>query len=287
MPKDLLLSLDRMKKRGLSRRRPRSEQRARGRDGRAPASRRPHLPNAPITEAVLDIQATLPAGTPLQQLAPMYEAIRDRYPKRRTRRRWEGTMVEFKDGKPVSVPPLTGQEDGYLFISDDDRQVVQARLDGFTFSRLKPYETWERLRDEAKELWGRYVEIARPTTITRLALRYVNRIELPLPIDDFKRYLRTRFELAPGIPQGIQGFFLRVEIPHPRGPLILLTETVLPTEPRASRQILPFILDIDVFVENRTGFPMSEVWPTFEVIRELKNDIFFSSITPKAEALFQ
>lgn len=46
-----------------------------------------------------------------------------------------------------------GAPDGFLLSSSDKLRIVQARLDGFTFSRLAPYETWERLRDEAKSAW--------------------------------------------------------------------------------------------------------------------------------------
>ena len=80
--------------------------------------------------------------------------------------------------KASPVPEVSqssaGGPDGYLFTSVDGRQVVQARLDGFTFSRLKPYDKWESLRDEARELWQHYVQIASPETVTRVALRYIN-----------------------------------------------------------------------------------------------------------------
>jgi uncharacterized protein (TIGR04255 family) len=186
---------------------------------------------------------------------------------------------ETKAGSPT--------EDGYLFQSRDGKRIVQARLDGFTFNKLKPYDDWNTLREEAKELWGRYVDIARPEVAHRIALRYINRIELPLPIPDFKDYVRTAPDIAPGIPQAVQNFFLRLEIPYSSGALAILTETVQPPPDPASAQRLPLILDIDVIRAESFLPPYTDIWEKFEELRNIKNDIFFNTITPKAEELFQ
>ena len=153
-------------------------------------SQRPHLSNAPILEAILDIKAALPAGTRLERLATMHGAISDRYPKRRTRKRIEG-VLDIKSEGDVRLTRSAPTEDGYMFHSQDGKRIVQARLDGFTFNQLKPYETWEKLRDEAKEHWALYLDIARPESVNRIALRFINRMELPLPFDDFKDFFNT------------------------------------------------------------------------------------------------
>ena len=46
------------------------------------------------------------------------------------------------------------QVDGYVFTSADGKQVVQYRLDGFTFSRLRPYTRWEEVFAEAQKVMG-------------------------------------------------------------------------------------------------------------------------------------
>jgi len=128
-----------------------------------------HLPKAPITEALVDIRVKLAADTELAKLGSIHELIVDQYPKRKERRRREFSF-EFKEGEPPRQT-ATDIADGYFYISSDDKQVVQARLDGFTFSRLKPYEKWESMRDEARRLWQLYVKFASPEFITRIAVR--------------------------------------------------------------------------------------------------------------------
>lgn len=245
-----------------------------------------HFPSAPITEALLDIRVTLPPQANLAKLGTFHDAIKQRYPVKQERVSWRGHFeVKVTPVAQVSQS-AAGGPDGYSFTSVDGRQVVQARLDGFTFSRLKPYDKWEALRDEARELWQHYIEIASPEVVTRVALRYINRIEIPLPIKDFKEYILTTPEIAPDLPQGLDSFFMRMVIPDPKAQAVaIITETVEPID--ESNKRLPLIFDIDVFRAVAFNVQDNLMWETFESLHDLKNEIFFKSITPKAKELFR
>ena len=244
------------------------------------------FPNAPITEALLDIRVKLPAQTDLAKLATFHDAIKQKYPSKQERLAWRG-HIEIKTSPVAQVSQsAAGGPDGYSFTSVDGRQVVQARLDGFTFSRLKPYDKWEALRDEARELWQHYIRIASPEAVTRVALRYINRIEIPLPMRDFKDYILTTPEIAPDLPQGLDSFFMRLVIPDPKAQAVaIVTETVEPMDESSKR--LPLIFDIDVFRMAAFNVQDNAMWETFECLHDLKNKIFLKSITPKAKELFQ
>lgn len=245
-----------------------------------------HFPNAPITEALLDIRVTLPAQTDLAKLATFHDAIKQQYPSKQERLAWRGQLEVKASPVPEVSQSATGEPDGYLFTSVDGRQVVQARLDGFTFSRLKPYDKWATLRDEARELWQHYVQIASPETVTRIALRYINRIEIPLPMRDFKDYILTTPEIAPDLPQGLGSFFMRLVIPDPKGQAVaIVTETVEPVDEANKR--LPLIFDIDVFRAVAFNVQDNSMWEAFESLHDLKNEIFFKSMTSKAKELFR
>ena len=238
------------------------------------------FPNAPITEALLDIRVKLPEQVDLTQLATIQDLIKDQYPSRNERMFWQSDL-QIAQGD-LKISPPTGGPVGYAFTSRDGKQIIQARKDGFAFSRLKPYEDWISLRDEAKRLWQYYIQIASPTSITRLALRYINRIELPLPMRDFKDYILTVPEIAPNIPQGLANFFMQLIIPIPiMNAVAIVTETVDVSQNPSS--ILPLIFDIDVFREAVFDLDSAEVWETFEQLRELKNDIFFESVHVKRD----
>ena len=241
------------------------------------------FPRAPITEALVDLKVNLPTTSTLDVLASFHEAIKDRYPNKRERISWKGG-VQIKGGRAEVIEPQGGP-DGYFFTSLDGKQIVQARLDGFTFNRLKPYDRWESFREEARELWKLYVRVAGPKEITRAALRYINRIEIPLPMRDFKDYIVTVPEIAPDLPQGLERFLMQLSIPMPEiDATAVITETI---EPVTDPTKLPLIFDIDVFKQASFDVDGEKVWEAFEQLHDLKNDVFFKSITDKAKELFQ
>ncbi|MBI3079087.1 MAG: TIGR04255 family protein [Deltaproteobacteria bacterium] len=241
----------------------------------------PRFPRAPITEALLDIRAKLPPSIDMIRLGTFYEIVKAQYPQKRERRSWQGAL-EMKLGGPAVVQQ-SGGPDGYLFISQDGRQIVQARLDGFTVNRLRPYDRWASLRDEAKSQWKHYLQVATPELVTRVALRYLNRLELPQPIRDFKEYILTVPEIAPDLPQGLATFFMQLVVPSAR---LNCTAMINETMEAPTEKVLPFILDIDVFREAAFEPNGDDLWQAFEELREYKNDIFFKSITRKTEELF-
>jgi uncharacterized protein (TIGR04255 family) len=136
----------------------------------------------------------------------------------------------------------------------------------------------------AREQWSQYRELAQPASVTRLALRYINRIRLPLPIKDFRDYILTVPEIAPGLPQRPAGFFARIVLPfQDHECLAIVTETIEPSE----RDALPWILDIDAYTERPFTAESNEIWLTFEKLRDAKNEVFFRSLTEKAKELFR
>jgi len=241
------------------------------------------FPRAPIVEALLDVRVVLPDGVDLPGLARLHDLIKPSYPARKERHSWESSF-RFDAAGAVEMSQTTGKADGYLFVSADQRQIVQARLDGFTFNRLRPYDNWSAFRDEAREHWEHYRAIAEPTAVSRLALRYINRIQIPPTATDFNEYVLTAPRIAPGLPQGLAHFLVRLVIPMERFEcLAVVTETMEPVTDEAT----PFIFDLDVVMERPMQPNGPEIWNAFERLRDCKNTIFFESITLKAQELFR
>lgn len=243
-----------------------------------------HLTHAPIVEASLGINVTLPDSIDNDKLASFQERLGGRYPTKEVRMMWSG-QVEIKPGSPPTTTGAGGPT-GYLFRSADGTQAVQALRQGFSFSRFRPYQDWETFSREARDLWSRYAALTKPEKVTRIGLRYINRLELPLPFHDFKEYLLTLPEIAPGLPQGLSGFFFRVVIPIEKAEAFAtITETIV--EGEEPKGVVPVILDIDVFRMGAFPIVVEKLWSAFDRLRELKNDIFFKTITDKAKDLFK
>lgn len=238
-----------------------------------------HLNNAPIKEALIDIRVKLPQDIELQVLGSLHSRIAKDYPKRDERIKMEAKF----DGKTGDVTK-TVSVDGYLHRSLDGLNVVQFRRDGFTFSRLQPYQRWENLSEEANRLWRIYQDHTNPETITRVALRYINHITIPFPIRDLIDYFTSPPTVSEKLPQKLHSFLNRVVFPDPSSKAIaIVTQS---HEFQGSTEAATIILDIDVFRDVTITVDNRKIWDIIASLRELKNKIFFESVTEKTLEFF-
>ncbi len=238
----------------------------------------PTLKNAPIIEAIIDIRAKLSSDFDVTRIDGIYREISSEYPERQELRLIESQFQE--EAVTVSAPKLRG----YRYSSSDKKQILQASIDGFTFSRLKPYIRWEHIREEAHRLWELYRDITTPEAITRVAVRYINNLNIPLPIKDFGEYLTAPPIVPEPLPQGITSFLNRVVIHEPSLDVHAIITQALE---QVAEDVAPVILDIDVFVLRPEGIEENKAWETLEKLRDFKNEIFFSSITNKLKEMFK
>ena len=241
------------------------------------------FPNAPITEALIDIRVELPEDATLPKLEKLHDLIKAEYPGKKSRRRFEA-QIEFKE-EQQPLRRSTFQQDGYYFTSADGKRIVQYRLDGFSFNRLRPYSRWEDLRDEARKAWDIYVTHANPLAVNRLAVRYINSIEIPSKSFDYDDYFTAVPKIPEGLPQVLGHFFTRTLVPfadHDATAVVIQT----PSEKQGPVSTA-IILDIDVFAQTSLPSEDQRIWAILEQLREIKNEIFFKSITEKTKGLFR
>lgn len=242
---------------------------------------RRHYPNAPITEAVIDLRTKLPPDVKVADLQKVQAGQEEKYPTKLDRYLATGQM-EIGDQVSASA---TKKHVGYMFKSNDGKQIFQGRLDGFTMSRLAPYQDWEKFRDEARKQWDRYRSVASPQEVVRVAVRYINRIDIPLPLGDFSEYLRTVPVVSPDLSQELAGYYMRLRIPIPEiKSECILSEAIV--EPAAS-DVVSVVLDIDVFRTEAVPDEDGDLWDFVEELRIRKNSVFESCITEKTRRLFQ
>ena len=108
-----------------------------------------HYDKAPIKEAIIDIQIESPSLT-LTNFEKVEISPPVGYAERRT-----VMMGQLRGQLEGGILTATAKQDqmGYAFVGGEGKHVVQFRVNGFTFSRLAPYQTWEQFRSEAKTLW--------------------------------------------------------------------------------------------------------------------------------------
>ncbi len=245
-----------------------------------------HLPRAPIVEAVIDIRARAVTALEEALVKPQLEAKLSGYQVLDSQREIEHGFTLEGDKPPGLMIRDLGWK-GLRFQSADKKHIAQFNRDGFVFSRLEPYQSWEQLYDEGMRLWRVYVELTQPVEIHRIGLRYINRIQLPPGELRFEDYM----EAAPVPPKDLdlpfhsfmhQGTLAVSDHPY----AISVIRTIQPSSAPGSMG-LGLILDIDVFTAQ--GFELNEAAMEQRLLemRWLKNKVFFGSVTPNALKLFR
>jgi uncharacterized protein (TIGR04255 family) len=247
--------------------------------GVTPSARR--LTNPPIIEALLELKATFSKPVEIADLERFRELTRDKYPGVKRQQEWTSQINLGAPAPGFNAPAVA--ETGFLLSSADGLQVIQARLDGMRFSRLKPYTSWQDFRAEAERLWVLYVDAVKPAAVHRAGVRYINRVDLPAPVD-LKAYFRTGPEISADLPQFLGEFFFRVVIPTNPATTVILTEMTDPASASLGR--LSVVLDIDASRLGTFEVLSKDLWDATDELQVIKNDFFFASFTEKGIALF-
>ena len=233
-----------------------------------------HLADAPIREAVLDVRIPVRQAVHPQELR---EALASAEPFSELQDLKQGSIA-FRlspDGEPESH--AEGAEVvGVRGETEDGLWVVQYRRGGMTFSRLRPYPGWDTFLDRARPFVERFIEAVRPPFVERLALRYINVFRLPNPCDPSEYFVAP-----PSLPESLRlhvnDLVSRLTVLDPDTGLQAHVAHVLQDDLQPDS--MGMILDIDVFTVARLEADAARLWHGLGELRELKNRIFFESIT--------
>ncbi len=236
--------------------------------------------NPPIIEAIFDIRVDGISEFSIDKIENLHSEIISEYPNKKRQVNLIG-KIEFKDNIQVSNES-DSQINGVVFLNKNSSRQVQFRKDGFTFNMLKPYSEWKEFSSEALKLWSIYYKNLAPKSIVRIALRYINKIEIPLPLHDFQEFIINMPPIPSCLPQTFSNFFMQTEIPcSNNGTSVIITETF-----EKPINVLPFILDIDIYKTGEIKNDIQELTKEFDLLRDLKNQTFESCITDNTRKLF-
>ncbi|HVN94326.1 MAG TPA: TIGR04255 family protein [Terracidiphilus sp.] len=242
-------------------------------------------PRAPILEAVLDIRVRSSSPFSEDSLNELRAREQGNYPG--FRRPFQVQFrVERTDPTLEPTSQVSSFANGGAMVSEDGKQLFQARPDGFSHNRLAPYQEWASFSSEARRLWDLYREVAKPEFIEILGLNYVNRIGLPTGVE-ISDYLRIYIQVPPELPQTLEVHNLQVQMLHPESEARM---SIVVSFGSIANDRIPVTLNVQAFkfVGKATAdLTENEVWTTFDQLRNLKNLAFESCITDKVREEFR
>jgi uncharacterized protein (TIGR04255 family) len=241
----------------------------------------PHLPRAPIVEAIIEIRARAEGAWEEAAVRTHFEPKLSGYSYLDAQRIVEH-QVQIQAGQaPKQLVRELGLK-GVRFRSVDNRHIVQLNRNGLAFSRLQPYEDWGQLSSQAMRLWRTYLEFARVTEIERLGVRFINRIQLPPQEVEFEDYIRPGPQPPHGIELPFAGFMHYDTLTIPGYLYAINVIRTIQTPVDIQTHGLALILDIDAFTTQPFELSNGAIEQRLPEMRWLKNKVFLGSVTEKA-----
>jgi uncharacterized protein (TIGR04255 family) len=239
----------------------------------------PDYKRPPIIEAVLEVRT---GGSPLDDktMDKLVKKFGERYP---TPPQSTNNLDVELSGTMVR---LTQQNIGFKILSADAGFTVNVGRSALGTSKNAPYSGWDDFIGEARANWSDWERIAGWREISRIGVRYINRIDIPFS--------------STGLTELQDYFGFNIDVPETLGPLmnfamnaeIRLTEKAIKVvinhgaTPSPLVQTNSFLLDLDLAIEQ--ALPTSEraLWEAIEGLRSVKNLAFEACITDKTRELF-
>lgn len=247
-----------------------------------PMVRPRHLKRAPITEALIDFRVKKRAEFKVQDLRRLKQTLTAEFPVVEEQFLIEGGISLKPGDAGVHQFVAADQLNGYFFKSEDGLNIAQFRSDGFTFNKLAPYTSWEELFPKVWKLWLMYIQTGAAEFVTRVAVRYINKLTIPTTTSDLGVYLTVLPVLPAGISGQVSNFLTRFVLKSQDDCTANITEAI---EKGDDPKSLTVILDIDVFKVKEFELDDPSIHSTFDALHDLKNRIFFSSITEETARL--
>jgi uncharacterized protein (TIGR04255 family) len=239
-----------------------------------------HLDHAPIAEAVIELRVRSTAVEP-DRIAELTARWKSAFP---IEQRVQAMAATFgiQDGKPLANAQQ--EQLGLMLKTADEHDVVQFRRDAFVFSQLQPYTSWEAILPRAQELWTSYRDAIRPERLTRLGVRFINRLRLALPVD-----LAQHLASPPSAPDvlgcAMKAYLTRMVLQDPAsGNSITITQA---SEPSMDQDHIVVLLDVDAFRDVDMSPTDNGVITILQGLRDLKNQAFFGSITERTAEMYE
>jgi len=218
------------------------------------------LKHAPITEAVIDlhVQARVEFGAYVEPLRAAFGESFD----------------------SVEEQPAERGRRGLIFPASPTTEAVQVSENGFAFSKLHPYTSWEDVRDSARRYWEIYRRVVDIETIDRVGVRFINQFHLRHD-QNLSDYLTVVPQVPETVaPEQVADTLSRLTIRDDK--MGISAQVFYVCKPDETG--VTVIIDTDAATRGR--FDAEDIWASLEQLREVKNRIFFGSITETAAQEF-
>jgi len=236
---------------------------------------------APIAEAICEFQFAPGDESVAFPSAKLHEEIKQTY---------DGipravlTLVGGFQGGVVAGGDLTSTERVQL-PNEDQSRLVTVGQNLLSINILPPYAGWIDFQSRVHDVLPRFMRIAKPRGVTRIGLRYINRLLIPGDNISPAEFLNMPIRSPSGFPTSVESFLSRLEFTYGvAGERLVLTVSTLP-QPAPGRTAL--LLDLDA-ISNSISAPISAdaALAKLSELKKRQHEAFEGIITDRSREVF-
>lgn len=237
--------------------------------------------NPPIVEAISEFRFS--KETPWDPTIPgsVYERIKEHFPVKENKIEQQLSLKADASGlsQNFSTTPRA------VMLSKDKASLVQVGQRLISINHLKPYAGWENFRPKIELAYDTICEVTEIKGIDRLALVYVDRIEIPGDNIEMGEYYKFYPYLGSGLPQTHANFSVACAFPYhdERDFCKLQLTAAMPTK----KDHLATLLTTEYFLMKKKSVSPDNAIEWMEQAHTKVRELFKGCITEKLENIFE
>ena len=238
----------------------------------------------PITEAVIEIRFAAPeSAARIAEISGDFESL---YP-------FEQRIADVQVQLNLPSAPQAGATTetietlGHKRSSLDQTEILVLRPQNLVVSQLAPYPGWEAFFERFRRDWMRWKKLMSYRKISRIGVRYLNRIDIPAmseQIIDYEQYINIYPRLPEMFPK-VQGYGVQIHVELPDIDCKMTLNSLTSPSPLLGHG--GFVIDQDIYNEANPPQSDEDIYKFLNVVRAKKNDVFEACITVRARELFK
>lgn len=223
----------------------------------------PSFPHPSLQEVICEFHIKKASGQPVDAsvAGDLFKAIQDDFPKMVPRT--EVGMQIRLDQSGMAQVPLSRQR--FSFKHRSKPLVLQIVENTFVVNVLPPYPGWAATKGDVLHAWTVASRILTPSTVARIGLRYINRLERA-PNESLSDWLHPSDYVSRAVLSYSTGFLSRTQVSPDRANRFIVTVAEMAgPEPDGTR---PFVFDIDRVIEQDSSPTEEAIASWLEILHE-------------------
>jgi uncharacterized protein (TIGR04255 family) len=248
----------------------------------SPMARRTYL-HPPIEEALVELRFA--AESDVTVAGRLHERLHNRYPGSPEEQQLVTAGIAADQNEPTTGSVVFGEQGRRVLLRDDEgRRLLGVGPQVLSIHNLRPYGGWEEdFRPRVVEALEAFGNLVSDSMVTKLGLRYINLITVPVDRLDVDEYFATGYMQPDSVAPAVNRFFVRLES-ELRDDVRLATTFASTDAPEGN---CAFLLDLDLICD-RAGAPLalSEAMPLIDELRQIEREAFEAMIKDPLRRLF-